>query len=159
MLFGSAKPVIGRASGIIRRPPDEVFKFIGEDFFANYPRWSPEVIKLQQVAGEGIQVGSQIRQVRVDHGHKSESTFRVTDYHPSRKMAFSGVSNAYRCTYEFEEPAGQTGCTRLTFTFEFPELELMLRPFEKLVRVAVQDGAERTVRNIKGLLEKEAASV
>jgi hypothetical protein len=46
----------------------------------------------------------------------------------------------------------------LTFTFEFPELELMLRPFEKLVRVAVQDGAERTVRNIKGLLEKEAVS-
>ena len=158
MLFGSAKPVIGKASGIIRRPPDEVFKFIGEDFFTNYPRWSPEVIKLHQVAGEGIQVGSMMRQVRVDHGHKSESTFRVTDYHPSRKMAFSGVSNAYRCTYDFEGPAGQTGCTRLTFTFEFPELELMLRPFEKLVRVAVQDGAERTVRNIKGLLEKEVAS-
>lgn len=158
MLFGSAKPVIGRASGIIRRPPDEVFKFIGEDFFTNYRRWSPEVIKLQQIAGDGIQVGSLMRQVRVDHGHKSESTFRVTDYHPSRKMAFSGVSNAYRCTYDFEEPAGQTGCTRMTFTFEFPELELMLRPFEKLVRVAVQDGAERTVRNIKGLLEKEVAS-
>ena len=158
MLFGSAKPVIGKASVIIRRPPDEVFKFIGEDFFTNYPRWSPEVIKLQQIAGDGIQVGSLMRQVRVDHGHKSESTFRVTDYHPSRKMAFSGVSNAYRCTYDFEEPAGQTGCTRMTFTFEFPELELMLRPFEKLVRVAVQDGAERTVRNIKGLLEKEVAS-
>jgi hypothetical protein len=33
-----------------------------------------------------------------------------------------------------------------------------MRPFEKLIRVAVQDGAERTVRNLKRLIETETAA-
>jgi hypothetical protein len=30
-----------------------------------------------------------------------------------------------------------------------------MRPFEKLIRVAVQDGTEKTVRNIKKLVESK----
>jgi hypothetical protein len=47
--------------------------------------------------------------------------------------------------------------TRLTFTFELRRIDLMMRPFEKLIRVAVQDGAERTVRNLKRLIETDCA--
>jgi hypothetical protein len=156
-LFGSGKPVIGSAHTIVRRPVDEVFKFIGEDFFANYPRWSTEVVELKRLSDGLVQVGSLLKQVRMDHGHKSESTFRVTDYEPNRCLAFNGVSNKYRCIYDFEQPAGAADLTRVAFTFEFPELEGILRPFEKLVRVAVQEGADRTVRNLKGLIERESA--
>jgi hypothetical protein len=157
MLFGSSKPVIGKASTIVHRPADEVFRFIGAEFLENYPRWSPEVVELRKLSEGPVQVGSLLRQVRVDHGHKSESTFKVTDFLPNRRLAFNGVSNAYRCIYEFESPEGHDEVTRVTFTFEFPELEMMLRPFEKLVRIAVQDGADRTVRNLKGLIERETA--
>jgi hypothetical protein len=45
--------------------------------------------------------------------------------------------------------------TRVTFTFELPKLELFMRPFEKLIRVVAQDGAERTVRNLKRLIEAD----
>ena len=145
MFFGSSKPVIGRASLIINLARDQVFDFVGHSFFENYTKWSPEVQKLELMEGEAIAVGTLMRQVRVDHGHKSESTFKV-----------SGVSNAYRCIYEFEEDGAQPETTKLTFTFEFPELELMLRPFEKLVRVAVQEGANRTARNLKGLIESQS---
>jgi len=34
----------------------------------------------------------------------------------------------------------------VTFTFELQRLELLMRPFERLIRFAVQDGAERLVR-------------
>jgi hypothetical protein len=34
-------------------------------------------------------------------------------------------------------------------------LEPRIRPFEKLVRIAVQDGARRTVKKLKLLIEKE----
>lgn len=157
MLFGSSKPVIGKASTIVHRPVDEVFRFIGAEFLENYPRWSPEVVELRKLSEGPVRVGSLLRQVRVDHGHKSESTFKVTDYLPNRRLAFNGVSNAYRCIYEFETPDGHDEVTRVTFIFEFPELEMMLRPFEKLVRIAVQEGADRTVRNLKGLIERETA--
>ncbi len=32
-----------------------------------------------------------------------------------------------------------------------------MRPYEKLILVTVQDGAERVIRNIKGLVERESA--
>lgn len=158
MLFGSGKPVIGRASTIIHRPVDEVFEFIGVKFLTNYPRWSPEVVKLEQISKGPIEKGALLKQARVDHGHRSESTFRVTEYSPPHHFAVAGVSNAYRCTYELVRPETNPESTLVTFSFEFPELEGFLRPFEKLVRVAVQDGAVRTVRNLKGLIEREAAS-
>jgi len=45
--FGSKDPVVGMAGITIERPSAEVFKFIGVDFFQNYPKWSPEVIQLE----------------------------------------------------------------------------------------------------------------
>ena len=156
MLFGSTKPVIGKASGLIRLPLESVYKFVAEDFFENYPRWSSEVIDLKKLSDGPLREGSQMRQVRIDHGRKSDSTFKITDLRPQSRIAFDGVSNKYRCIYDFEQPSGSSTVTRVTFTFEFPELEPILRPFEKLVRVAVQDGAERTVKNLKGLIEREA---
>jgi len=35
---------------------------------------------------------------------------------------------------------------------------LHIKPFEKLVRIAIQDGTERTVHNIKKLIEAESPS-
>ena len=47
--------------------------------------------------------------------------------------------------------------TRLSFTFELLELQMFMRPFEKLIRIVVRDGAERTVRNLKRLTEANIA--
>jgi hypothetical protein len=153
MLFGSKQPVKAKASTVIKKPVEEVFHFIGEEFFENYPKWSPEVVELKALSDGPLKLGAMARQVRVDHGHRTESTFAVTDFQPNRRISFSGVSNAYRCTYELETTATPVMATRVAFTFELPELELFMRPFEKLIRVAVQEGAERTVRNLKGLIE------
>lgn len=152
MLFGAKQPVTAKASTVIKKPVEDVFHFIGEEFFDNYPRWSPEVVELKALSDGPLKVGAMARQVRVDHGHRSESTFTVTDFQPNRRIAFSGVSNAYHCTYELEA-AQPAAATRVAFTFELPRLEPFMRPFEKLIRVAVQDGAERTVKNLKGLIE------
>jgi hypothetical protein len=45
----------------------------------------------------------------------------------------------------------------LIFTFELSEIQIFMRPFEKLIRVVVQEGAERTVRNLKQLTEASKA--
>ncbi|MGZ8244757.1 SRPBCC family protein [Methylomagnum sp.] len=154
MLFGSKQPVVAKASTVIRKPVEDVFTFIGDGFFDNYPKWSPEVVELKPLSGKSsLHVGALARQVRVDHGHRTESTFKVTDLQPNKRIAFSGVSSAYRCTYDLEMTDTSGPSTRVAFTFELPELEMFMRPFEKLIRVAVQDGAERTVQNLKGLIE------
>jgi hypothetical protein len=42
--------------------------------------------------------------------------------------------------------------TRLTFRFELLEVEVFMRPFQKLIRSAIEDGAENTVETIKNLI-------
>lgn len=166
MFFGSNQPVVGKASTLIVKPVEDVFRFIGEDFFENYPKWSTEVVEVKPLSDGPVKVGFQARQVRIDYGRRSESTFRVVDFQSNRRIAFSGAgrggdaprSSAFRCTYDLDDARLSQPSTRVAFTFEVPELELFMRPFEKLIRVAVQEGAEQTVRNLKALIEKGAVS-
>ncbi len=153
MLFGSSQPVVAKASIVIHKPVEDVYHFVSDGFFDNYPRWSPEVVELKPLSPGPVKLGTMARQVRVDHGHKSESTFKVTDHQPNKRVCFSGVSNPYTCLYEFENRSGGDEATRITFTFELPQVDAFMRPFEKLIRVAIQDGANRTVKNLKGLIE------
>ena len=150
--FTSSHGAMGTASILINQPVDKVFHFIAVDFFENYPRWSPEVKELELLSPPPLQLNSLVRQVRIDQGQRSESTFKITTYERDRKLVFDGVSNAYRSSYVFVSinPAAQT---RLTFSFELLKLELFMLPFEKLIRIAVEDGAKRTVINLKNLLE------
>ncbi|MGR8942221.1 MAG: SRPBCC family protein [Gammaproteobacteria bacterium] len=130
----------------------QVFHFIAVDFFENYPRWSPEVQELELLSEPPFQLDSLVRQVRIDNGQRSESTFKVTTYRKNEKLVFDGISNAYRCSYGFI-PKNPSSSTEIIFTFELLKLELFMLPFEKLIRIAVQDGAKRTVRNLKSLIE------
>jgi hypothetical protein len=122
------------------------------DFFENYPRWSPEVQELELLSAPPLQLNSLLRQLRIDNSQRSESTFKITTYKVDQKLVFEGVSNAYRCSYDFvsTDPSSNT---QITFTFELLKLELFMLPFEKLISIAVQDGARRTVRNLKNLIE------
>ncbi len=70
--------VKARADILIQKPLDLVYDFVVRDFFVNYPRWSPEVRRLDVLTPGPVRVGSRAHQVRIDQGRQSESTFRVT---------------------------------------------------------------------------------
>ena len=129
------------------------FNFIGNDLLINYPRWSPEVKELEKLTDGPIKSGTLCRQVRIDQGNRSESTFKVKFFDIGARICFEGVSNPYRCDYVIESVNALD--SRITFIFELLSLDLHVRPFEKLVRIAVQDGTERTVKNIKKLIEAD----
>lgn len=143
------------ASIVIERPPEQVFGFIADGFVDNYARWSPEVKQLEALTPGPIGVGSRMRQVRVDQGRRSESKFKVTALESPRQLEFAESTDLFRTGY-WLAPEGEQ--TRLEFGFELRRLELYMRPFEKLIRVAIQEGAQRVVRNIKNLAERELAS-
>lgn len=154
--LGPAEPVVGKASVHVDCAPEELFAFLGDRLFENYPKWSPEVKELDQLTDGPVQLGTLARQVRVDQGHRSESRFRITVFEPHKRVAFAGISDPYRCIYELRNDASP-GSANLVFTFELLEIQTLMRPFEQLIRSAVQDGAERTVRNIKRLAETNRA--
>jgi hypothetical protein len=144
--------VRAHASIDIQRAPTSVYRFVAEDFERNYPRWSPEVKQLRLLSSGPMRVGTLARQVRVDQGRRTESTFKITQMQPHQRLTFQGTSFPFVVDYRFDSGDAYT---RLSFTFELRRIDLMMRPFEKLIRVAIQEGAERTVRNLKRLIEAE----
>jgi hypothetical protein len=63
-----------------------------------------------------------------------------------------GISYPFRCFYDLQDiDSGKS--TKLTFKFELLKLSLVMRPFEVLIRRTIKDGVERTVKNIKQLME------
>lgn len=145
--------VRGEATTEIARPVETVYGFVVPEFFANYPRWSPEVTLIEPFDDAPLAVGTQARQVRVDHGRRSDTVVEVVALEPGRHIAFtSRGSPAFSTAFDFATGAQATA---LTFRFELTELKLYMRPFESLIRRAIQDGAERTVTNIRDLIEAE----
>ncbi len=154
--FDANKPVAGEASVELDIPIDTVFLFIGEQFFDNYPKWAEEVIGFEPLTGKQVFIGAKAKQIREDNGSQVESIFEITDYQPHLKLIFQGLSAPYKHSYLLESRE-QHPLTRLTFRFELLELEVFMRPFEKLIRSAIEDGAETTVENIKKLIVVECA--
>lgn len=152
--LGSTEPVIGRAQIIIECSVEELFQYLADGLFENYPKWSPEVKELEQITPGPVKVGTEGRQVRIDHGRRTESRFKISAYEPGVRLTFIGVSDPFRCTYELRNLDSENS-TKLTFSFELLEIQAIMRPFEGLVRSAIKDGAERTVQNIKRLVEAE----
>ena len=84
--FDTTKPVTGKASIQISKPIGEVFRFVGEKFFENYPKWALEVSEFEPMDGDIVFVGAKARQVRTDQGQEIHSVFEITDYHPPNKL-------------------------------------------------------------------------
>lgn len=152
--FDSSKPVVGEASIDIHKPKRAVFSYIGEHFFDNYPKWAVEVIEFEPLDGKDVFVGATAKQIRKDNGTKVESIFQITDYEPDVKLIFQGVTAPYKHSYLLEGNDHKQP-TQLTFRFELLELDVFMRPFEKLIRSAIEDGTENTVENIKNLITAE----
>jgi hypothetical protein len=149
--FDFSHPVVGRASVEIEKPLATVFNFVGEQFFDNYPKWSPEVSEFKPLNGHQVSAGARAQQVRVDQGQRVESVFEVTSFEPPTQVTLSGLTTPYRNTYRLEQ-CGENSSTRLEYSFELLELDIFMRPFVKLIRMAIEEGAENTVVNIKNLL-------
>jgi hypothetical protein len=151
--FDSNKPIVGKASVIINKKIDEVFEFVGENFFENYPKWATDVIEFEPLDGHEVVVGAKARQLRKDQGKEVSSTFQVDAYQPMSLLSLKGLSDEYRDCYLLEND-GDGWATRLTYTFELLNIDIFMRPFEKLLRIAIEDGAETTAENINKLLSE-----
>jgi hypothetical protein len=153
--IGGAKPVAGQAEDVVNCPITTAYDFVGLGFFQNYPKWCPQVVELEQLSPPPVGQGTKGRQVTRDRGIDSESTFEVAQFRPAQTFEIMGLTEPFRSSYEFKNEGG--GATRIVFTFELKEVDLVMRPFQKLIRSALQEGAIQTMENIKQLLESADA--
>ena len=140
-MFGLNKdtPVVGKADNLVQRPCKDIFNFVGANFIKNYPRWSPEVLELELLTDAPVKVGTMCRQVRVDQGRRSESTFKVTIYQPGKRICFEGVTDPFRCDYVLEQNDPKSS-GRISFTFELLISVIMVRTIS---------GTDAIIRTVK----------
>lgn len=149
-----AAAATGLASAVVPQPVENVFDFVARDFFSNYQRWCTQVVELEPKGPIPVRPGVKARQVTLERGMRSESTFAVAEVEAPRRLVLEGISEPFRSTYEFERRSD--GETEVTFRFEMRDLDLSMLPFAKLIGTALQDGAEQTVSNLKSLLSESA---
>jgi Polyketide cyclase / dehydrase and lipid transport len=150
--FDVSHPVVGKASVEINKPVNEVFRFVGEHFFDNYPKWALEVSEFNPLTGKSVFVGAKAKQIRQDQDGTVESILEVSEFEPPQKVSLTAVDAPFRNTYQFSAKAGQD-VTELEYSFEILELEPLMWPFENAIRAAIKEGAEHTAENIKILME------
>lgn len=149
--FDSNTPIHEEASIFIDAPQDVVFAYVADNYFENYPKWAPEIIEVKPLEGNTVTVGVKGRQVREEFNERVESTFVVEEYTPHSRFALHGMEPAFKSMY-LTENHSEAGNTKLTFSFELLDLDLFMRPFAKLIRSAIKEGAESTVERIKDLI-------
>src|SRR5438477_3387809 len=72
---------------IVKRPLDEVFKFVATDYFQNRSKWTPGVVKLEKTSIGPLRVGTTGREIRRSGGGKlSETELVVTQYEPNSRF-------------------------------------------------------------------------
>lgn len=149
--FDSASQISGEASIDIDKTAEEVFSFVADNFFENYPKWAADVVQLEPIDSTEVFVGNKAKQFREDNGSIVESVFEITEYQPHIKFMFQGVTSPYKHIYLIDYDS-ESQKSQLTFRFELLDIDVFMRPFQKLIRIAIEDGAESSVENIKQLL-------
>ncbi len=134
---------------LIHRRIDDVYQFVAVDFFQNYQKWSPEVRELEQTTDGAMRVGVTGRQVRFDHGYRSEASFLVTQMTSLKELRFTSMTKPdFEVCYGFEPSDKDT-----VVSFEFKlRLPLPMLPFRHRIAQIVKQGGSRVVSNIRTLL-------
>jgi len=133
----------------INRPVADVFAFVGTNYFANCPRWSPDCLELQQTSPGPMAVGAAAHEVRNINGKPVELETVVTEYEPTRTMSFRSTAPGRQTdgTYSFE-PTSTGTRVRTTLKVEggFPRLAT------PLIGRSIQKALNQDMDRLKGLL-------
>lgn len=143
-------PIGAEADVVINMPQKLVFDFIAGNFHNNYQKWMPDVVELEFIDGIPVEKGGKVRQVKLENNQRIPSIFEVMECSPYDLFAFEGKDVPYRQIYKINALGPEE--TKLVFRFELLEIDFFMRPFVKLIRVAVTEGVECTVKTLADLL-------
>ncbi|WP_363348777.1 ATP-binding protein [Methylocystis echinoides] len=152
----SASVISGAATTVVKRPLCAVFDFAGHGFFRNYTRWCPQVVEFEPLAQGAAKAGMRARQTTLDRGIRTVSTFEIQSFAPPRAISLKGVTEPFIAHYAFEKQNDES--TLVSFSIEVQERRLFMRPFQQFLRRSLEDGARRTVENLKQALESDHAA-
>jgi light-regulated signal transduction histidine kinase (bacteriophytochrome) len=96
------------------------------------------------------------RQTTLDRGIRTVSTFEIQSFAPPNAICLKGLTEPFTAHYEFRRQTDES--TLVKFDIEVEERRLFMRPFRQILRESLDEGARRTVENLKQALESDYAA-
>ncbi len=101
----------------VNRPIDEVFAFLVDGM--NEPKWRPDVISIEPVAGTGPGVGQTYAQTMSGPGkRKIKGDYRITRFESPTRLDFETIAGPARPVGSFTLSEPSSGVTEVTFTID-----------------------------------------
>jgi len=148
---GLSEPVVAEMTAVVNQEQCKVFEFIANRFHENYSRWMTDVVSIEPLDGIPVRKGSRVRQIRMENEEMITSTFEVLEFEKCEHFSFQGMDLPYKQVYRIQSTGPEQSL--ITFRFELLEVELLMRPFIKLLRSAIMEGVENTIDSLSALLE------
>ena len=136
-------------SGIINRPIEEVFAFVGDQ--TNAPQWQSGLVEVRRTTDGPLRVGTTHTFVRNFMGRKMEASNEYVAYEPNKRITIKSTSGPVRveASYLFEATAKGT---KVTGVMEMQTAGL-LRLVEPLIAASVRREGKAAAGVLKDLLE------
>ena len=134
----------------INRPTPDVFSYIAN--FANNPKWQKGMVEAYFTTDPPVRVGSEYTQVARFLGRRLESTFKVIEYEPGRRIKAATVKSTFPVTFErIVEPHGSA--SKVT-TIVSGDASGLFRLAEPVLQKRVQTSIEKDYVRLKSILEQ-----
>jgi hypothetical protein len=78
--------------------PDQAFTHVAREFFANKPRWDPDITELIKTSQGEVAVGTTGRETRRAGGRNYVTTFVFTEFEPERRFVHQARRERWRRT-------------------------------------------------------------
>ena len=139
-------------TGVVDRPIEEVFAFLGDQ--QNAPRWQAGLVEVKRVTEGPPGIGTKHTLVRTFMGRRMEASNEYVAYEPGKLITFKSTSGpvAFEASYLFQAVAGGTQVTS--------RIEMDAKGFMSLAEPLIARGLRREMDEafvtLKGLFETSA---
>jgi uncharacterized protein YndB with AHSA1/START domain len=142
-------------SGIVDRPIEEVFAFIGDQ--TNTPQWQAGLLDVRRTTEGPIGVGTKHTFVRRFMGRRLEADNEYVAYEPNKLITFKTTTGPVRLLASYFFEAIDEG-TRVTSRVEMDASGFMSLA-EPLIAAGLKREMKAATRALKDLLENDAPAI
>lgn len=142
-------------SGVVDRPIEEVFAYIGDQ--QNAPRWQAGLVEVKRLTDGPPGLGTRHAIVRNFMGRRMEASNEYVAFEPGKLIAFKSTSGpvAFEASYLFESVAGGT---KVTSRIEM-DAKGLLSLAEPLIARGLRREMDAAMVTLKGLLAQPTLAV
>jgi hypothetical protein len=135
----------------VAKSPEQVWDYIAVNYFENHPKFDPEVLEMIWRTKPPIAKGTKGSERRKFAGKMIFLDFEVTDFKPSKLLAFKNISGPFYLERNYSIEPTSSG-TKVTFVFDMRPKNFIIGLVFPLLKGKFRKSVSDNIQNLKKLL-------